>query len=290
MSGSGRCSTRRSAPPPAESVLPSCAAARHHSGARAHTRSSDLRVSGIARDRRRAEGRRAARPVSLSIVDASDLLRGALLQMSDSDLVKSAVLKAPVSRSVVSRYVAGESVDEAVAVAAELRTTNRLATPRLPRRGHHRPGPGRGHPRHLRAPARGPRRGRPRRLRRRRGERQAQRRRPGPPAGRRRHRPRERPRHLRGRRGRRHHGHPRHGGPHHHRPHPRHPAHPARGLPVGRRRAAVLPAPHRGRLPRPRHRGQPGAAVQGRLQGAGLRRLPGRRPTSTCRTCAASRC
>src|SRR6476659_7134385 len=47
--------------------------------------------------------------------------------MSDSDLIRSAVLKAPVSRSVVSRYVAGESVDEAVAVAAELRTTNRLA-------------------------------------------------------------------------------------------------------------------------------------------------------------------
>jgi len=48
--------------------------------------------------------------------------------MSDSDLIRSAVLKAPVSRSVVSRYVAGESVDEAVAVAAELRTTNRLAS------------------------------------------------------------------------------------------------------------------------------------------------------------------
>jgi proline dehydrogenase len=61
-------------------------------------------------------------------VDASDLLRGALLQLSDSDLVKTTVLKAPVSRSVVSRYVAGESVDDAVSVAAELRTTNRLAT------------------------------------------------------------------------------------------------------------------------------------------------------------------
>src|SRR6187402_351608 len=48
--------------------------------------------------------------------------------MSDSDLIRSAVLKAPVSRSVVSRYVAGESVDEAVTVAAELRTTNRLAS------------------------------------------------------------------------------------------------------------------------------------------------------------------
>ena len=61
-------------------------------------------------------------------MDASDLLRGALLQLSDSDLIRSAVLKAPVSRSVVSRYVAGESVDEAVSVAAELRTTNRLAS------------------------------------------------------------------------------------------------------------------------------------------------------------------
>jgi proline dehydrogenase len=51
-----------------------------------------------------------------------------MLQLSDSDLIRSAVVKAPVSRSVVSRYVAGESVDEAVTVAAELRTTNRLAT------------------------------------------------------------------------------------------------------------------------------------------------------------------
>ena len=51
-----------------------------------------------------------------------------MLQLSDSDLVKTTVLKAPVSRSVVSRYVAGESVDEAVTVAAELRTTNRLAS------------------------------------------------------------------------------------------------------------------------------------------------------------------
>jgi proline dehydrogenase len=51
-----------------------------------------------------------------------------MLQLSDSDLVRSAVLKAPVSRSVVSRYVAGESVAEVVEVTADLRTTNRLAT------------------------------------------------------------------------------------------------------------------------------------------------------------------
>ena len=38
-------------------------------------------------------------------------------------------------------------------------------------------------------------------------------------------------------------------------------------------RAAGLPAPHRGRLPRPRDRGLAGPAVQGRLQRAGDRRL-----------------
>ncbi len=51
-----------------------------------------------------------------------------MLQISDSDLVRKAVTTAPVSRSVVSRYVAGESVPEAVDVVAQLRTTNRLAT------------------------------------------------------------------------------------------------------------------------------------------------------------------
>ena len=40
-----------------------------------------------------------------------------MLQISDSDLVRKAVTTAPVSRSVVSRYVAGETVPEAVRVA-----------------------------------------------------------------------------------------------------------------------------------------------------------------------------
>jgi proline dehydrogenase len=61
-------------------------------------------------------------------VDPSDLLRGALLQISDSDLVRTAVTRAPVSRSVVARYVPGESVPEVVDAVATLRTTNRLAT------------------------------------------------------------------------------------------------------------------------------------------------------------------
>jgi proline dehydrogenase len=51
-----------------------------------------------------------------------------MLQLSDSDLVRRAVVTAPVSRAVVARYVAGEGVDEAVTVTGELRTTNRLAT------------------------------------------------------------------------------------------------------------------------------------------------------------------
>jgi proline dehydrogenase len=61
-------------------------------------------------------------------VDPSDVLRGALLQVSESDLVRGAVVKAPVSRGVVQRYVAGEKVPDAGRVAGELRATNRLST------------------------------------------------------------------------------------------------------------------------------------------------------------------
>ncbi len=61
-------------------------------------------------------------------MDASDLLRGALLQLSGSDAVRTAVVRAPVSRAVVARYVAGEEVPEAVRVTGELRSTNRLTT------------------------------------------------------------------------------------------------------------------------------------------------------------------
>ena len=51
-----------------------------------------------------------------------------MLQLSNSDLVRTTVVKAPVSRSVVARYVPGETVPEAVDAVARLRTTNRLAT------------------------------------------------------------------------------------------------------------------------------------------------------------------
>ena len=51
-----------------------------------------------------------------------------MLQLSNSDLVRTTVVKAPVSRSVVARYVPGETVPEVVDAVATLRTTNRLAT------------------------------------------------------------------------------------------------------------------------------------------------------------------
>jgi proline dehydrogenase len=64
----------------------------------------------------------------VAVVEASDLLRGALLGLSSSDLVRTAVEKAPVSRAVVARYVPGTSVDDAVRASKELAATNRLTT------------------------------------------------------------------------------------------------------------------------------------------------------------------
>jgi proline dehydrogenase len=61
-------------------------------------------------------------------VDAGDLLRGALLQLSRSDTVRRAIETAPVSRQVVRRFVPGAATEDAVAATAELRMTNRLAT------------------------------------------------------------------------------------------------------------------------------------------------------------------
>jgi proline dehydrogenase len=61
-------------------------------------------------------------------VDASDLLRNTLLQLSKSDAVRHTIEKAPVSRSVVKRFVPGDRTQDAVNATAELRITNRLAT------------------------------------------------------------------------------------------------------------------------------------------------------------------
>lgn len=61
-------------------------------------------------------------------MDASDLLRNSLLQLSKSGAVRQTIEKAPVSRSVVRRFVPGERTEDAVEATAELRATNRLAT------------------------------------------------------------------------------------------------------------------------------------------------------------------
>ncbi|HYN30133.1 MAG TPA: proline dehydrogenase family protein [Dermatophilaceae bacterium] len=61
-------------------------------------------------------------------MDPGDLLRGALLQLSESGVVRKGVERAPVSRAVVGRYVPGTTVADAVRAAAELRATNRLST------------------------------------------------------------------------------------------------------------------------------------------------------------------
>ncbi len=61
-------------------------------------------------------------------MDASDLLRNALLQLSKSDGVRRTIEKAPVSSQVVHRFVPGDSTQDAVRATAELRATNRFAT------------------------------------------------------------------------------------------------------------------------------------------------------------------
>jgi proline dehydrogenase len=61
-------------------------------------------------------------------VEPSDLLRNSLLQLSKSEMVRRAVENAPVSRSVVRRFVPGDATADAVRATAELRLTNRVAT------------------------------------------------------------------------------------------------------------------------------------------------------------------
>jgi proline dehydrogenase len=56
------------------------------------------------------------------------VLRQALLQMSKSDRVRHLVETAPVSRSVVARYVAGAATEDGVRAAGELVGTGRLVT------------------------------------------------------------------------------------------------------------------------------------------------------------------
>lgn len=59
---------------------------------------------------------------------AADLMRNTLLSLSHQDLVRDAIQRAPVSRNVVRRFVAGTGQADAVSVVAELARTGRMAT------------------------------------------------------------------------------------------------------------------------------------------------------------------
>jgi len=62
------------------------------------------------------------------VLDPSGVLRQGLLQLSKSNRVRDFIEKAPVSRDVVKRFVAGDSTPDAVRVAGELALTGRRAT------------------------------------------------------------------------------------------------------------------------------------------------------------------
>ncbi len=66
--------------------------------------------------------------MDLGVVDPAMWVRQGLLGASRSDSLRSLVEKAPVSRDVVARFVAGSTTGEAVEVSADLRTTDRLVT------------------------------------------------------------------------------------------------------------------------------------------------------------------
>ena len=152
-----------------------------------------------------------------------------------------------------ARYVPGETTEDAVAATGALVEDGPARHPRLPRRGHPRPRAGR---RDRATPTSScsarSRRAWPATPRSRSSSSAVGQALPGDGEQ---DRARERPHDLPRGAQRRHHGDPRHGGPHHHRLDAGDPARAAQGLPRDRRRAAGLPAPHRGRLPRPGYEG-----------------------------------
>ncbi|GAB3054066.1 proline dehydrogenase family protein [Intrasporangium mesophilum] len=61
-------------------------------------------------------------------MDASDLLRNSLLQLSKQEKIRDMIEKAPVSRSVVKRFVPGADRGDVVTAAAEMAASGRLST------------------------------------------------------------------------------------------------------------------------------------------------------------------
>lgn len=66
--------------------------------------------------------------MNLGVLDPAPLLRRGLLEVSRHDSLRTVIEKAPVSRGVVKRFVAGDDNASAVAAAGELTETERLVT------------------------------------------------------------------------------------------------------------------------------------------------------------------
>ena len=56
------------------------------------------------------------------------MLREAMLQLSKSDQVRSVIQRAPVTRSVVKRFIAGSTTDDAVRATSDIVHSGRLVT------------------------------------------------------------------------------------------------------------------------------------------------------------------
>ncbi len=66
--------------------------------------------------------------MNLGVLDPAPLLRRGLLEVSRHDSLRNVIEKAPVSRGVVNRFVAGADTESAVATAKELDESSRLVT------------------------------------------------------------------------------------------------------------------------------------------------------------------
>ncbi len=66
--------------------------------------------------------------MNLGILDPAPLLRRGLLEVSRHNSLRTVIEKAPVSRNVVNRFVAGADTESVVSVASELTATQRSVT------------------------------------------------------------------------------------------------------------------------------------------------------------------
>ena len=66
--------------------------------------------------------------MDVASLDPSVWMKQGLLVLSRNNQLRDVLEKAPVSRSVVRRFVAGESTERAVEVSSELHGTGRMAT------------------------------------------------------------------------------------------------------------------------------------------------------------------